>query len=138
MCPCLIISRDRWISLSTPEADADIPQYEDRAFRVVADTYVTDTSGTGIVHQSPAFGEDDHRIAVANGIVRDDELPPCPLDEAGRFTAEVPDYQGRNVKVSRTLISFLIRLNFHSGSRYSDHPRLTEEGEVDSEGGYPT
>ena len=65
----------------------------------MADTYVTATSGTGIVQQAPAFGEDDHRIAIAHGIIREDEIPPCPLDEAGRFTAEVPDYQGMNVKV---------------------------------------
>jgi len=27
------------------------------AFRVVTDTYVTDSSGTGVVHSAPAFGE---------------------------------------------------------------------------------
>ncbi len=69
---------------------------------MLADTYVTDTAGTGIVQQAPAFGEDDHRIALAHGVVREDEIPPCPLDEAGRFTAEVPDYQGMNVKVCRS------------------------------------
>jgi hypothetical protein len=31
------------------------------AFRVVSDGYVTDDSGTGVVHQAPAFGEDDYR-----------------------------------------------------------------------------
>jgi hypothetical protein len=31
------------------------------AFKVVSDTYVTDDSGTGVVHQAPAFGEDDYR-----------------------------------------------------------------------------
>jgi isoleucyl-tRNA synthetase len=67
---------------------------------VLADAYVTDSSGTGIVHQAPAFGEDDHRICVAHGIVRDDEIPPCPIDESGKFTSEVPEYQGRYVKVS--------------------------------------
>ena len=60
---------------------------------------MTDVAGTGIVQQAPAFGEDDHRIAVAHGIIRVDEIPPCPLDEAGRFTAEVLDYQGLHVKV---------------------------------------
>lgn len=34
------------------------------AFRVLVDTYVTDDSGTGIVHQAPAFGEDDYRYQV--------------------------------------------------------------------------
>lgn len=71
---------------------------------MVVDTYVTDTDGTGIVHQSPAFGEDDYRIARASGILRDDEMPPCPIDDAGRFTSEVPDFEGLNVKV-RSLIS---------------------------------
>lgn len=82
----------------TPMFDYFTEQYEDRAFRVVADTYVTDSSGTGIVHQAPAFGEDDHRIAVAHEIVRNDEIPPCPIDESGRFTAEVPDWAGVYVK----------------------------------------
>ena len=35
--------------------------------RVVADAYVTSDSGTGVVHQSPAFGEDDMRVCLANG-----------------------------------------------------------------------
>ncbi len=61
---------------------------------------MTDVAGTGIVQQAPAFGEDDHRIAIAHGIIRKDEIPPCPIDEAGRFTVEVLDYQGMHVKVS--------------------------------------
>jgi isoleucyl-tRNA synthetase len=76
-------------------------QFEDRAYRVVCDSYVEATAGTGIVHQAPAFGEDDHRVAIANGIVAKDEMPPCPIDDAGRFTKEVPDFEGMHVKVSR-------------------------------------
>lgn len=74
-------------------------QFEDRAFRVLNDNYVTAEDGTGIVHQAPAFGEDDHRIALANGIITPDELPPCPIDDAGKFTQEVPDFAGEHVKV---------------------------------------
>ena len=37
------------------------------SFRVCADAYVTAASGTGIVHQAPAFGEDDYRVSLANG-----------------------------------------------------------------------
>lgn len=76
-----------------------VAQFEGRAFRVVCDTYVTDTSGTGIVHQAPAFGDDDHRIAVANGIVAREEMPPCPIDEKGVYTDEVTDFKGLYVKV---------------------------------------
>lgn len=60
---------------------------------------MTDTSGTGIVHQAPAFGDDDHRIAVANGIVAREEMPPCPIDEKGVYTDEVTDFKGLYVKV---------------------------------------
>ena len=34
------------------------------AFKVVADDYVSTDSGTGIVHQAPAFGEDDWRVCT--------------------------------------------------------------------------
>jgi isoleucyl-tRNA synthetase len=27
-------------------------------------------------------------------------MPPCPIDDAGRFTKEVPDFEGMHVKVS--------------------------------------
>ena len=63
------------------------------------DTYVTADDGTGIVHQAPAFGEDDHRVSVENGVIRADEMPPCPIDDSGRFTKEVPDFVGQHVKV---------------------------------------
>jgi isoleucyl-tRNA synthetase len=83
-----------------PLFDYFTDRYEDRAFKVLLDKYVTKESGTGIVHQAPAFGDDDHRIAIANGVVRKDEMPPCPLDDIGRFTKEVPDFEGQYFKAS--------------------------------------
>ena len=41
---------------------------EGKAFEVLADNYVTAEDGTGIVHIAPAYGEDDSRVAKANGI----------------------------------------------------------------------
>lgn len=67
-------------------------------FRVVGDGYVTEEGGTGIVHQAPAFGEDDYRVCIANGIVEKGDDLPCPVDSNGRFTDEVPDFVGRAVK----------------------------------------
>ncbi|KAF5322692.1 hypothetical protein D9619_001556 [Psilocybe cf. subviscida] len=84
-------------------------QFEDKAFRVVVDTYVTDSDGTGIVHQAPAFGEDDHRIAVANGVIRVDEMPPCPIDDAGIFTKEVSDFAGLHVKAADSPIQKVLK-----------------------------
>ncbi len=41
---------------------------EGKAFVIVADEYVTDSDGTGIVHIAPAFGEDDNRVCKENHI----------------------------------------------------------------------
>jgi len=41
---------------------------EGKAFEVLADSYVTDSDGTGIVHQAPAYGADDNRVCKDNGI----------------------------------------------------------------------
>lgn len=67
-------------------------------FRVVADTYVTNDSGTGIVHQAPAYGEDDFRVCLANGIVSKGEALPDPVDNNGRFMDPVSDFAGMHVK----------------------------------------
>ena len=80
-----------------------VAEYGARAFRVVADTYVTDDAGTGVVHQSPAFGEDDFRVCQAAGIVVKSGpfiQVPCPVDANGCFTAEVPDFVGLHVKAA--------------------------------------
>ena len=41
---------------------------EGKAFVILADTYVTDADGTGIVHIAPAYGEDDSRVAKENKV----------------------------------------------------------------------
>ena len=41
---------------------------EGKCFEVVADNYVTDSDGTGIVHIAPAYGADDNRVCQENGI----------------------------------------------------------------------
>ena len=63
-------------------------------FRVVTDAYVTADSGTGIVHQAPAFGEDDYRVCLAHGIIQKGGFLPCPVDDAGMFTEDVTDFAG--------------------------------------------
>ena len=62
------------------------------AFRVLSADYVTTEDGTGIVHQAPAFGEDDMDTCAANGI---DVVVPVDMD--GKFTSLVPDYEGQLV-----------------------------------------
>ncbi|KAI8607700.1 tRNA synthetases class I-domain-containing protein, partial [Chytriomyces sp. MP71] len=67
------------------------------SFIVMADTYVTDDSGTGIVHCAPAFGEDDYRVCINHKVVTGEDVP-CPVDASGIFTAVVRDYVGQYVK----------------------------------------
>lgn len=68
------------------------------AFRVLTDSYVTDESGTGIVHQAPYFGEDDYRVCLAAGIISRDQEMICPVDDGGRFVQPVTDFAGQHVK----------------------------------------
>ena len=42
-------------------------EVEGKCFEVIADSYVTDADGTGIVHIAPAYGEDDNRVCRENG-----------------------------------------------------------------------
>jgi isoleucyl-tRNA synthetase len=69
-------------------------------FQVIAADYVEAGEGTGLVHQAPAFGQEDYDAAVAAGFISPGRLPPCPVDEKGCFTAEVPEYAGVHVKVA--------------------------------------
>ncbi|WP_375431420.1 isoleucine--tRNA ligase [uncultured Friedmanniella sp.] len=64
----------------------------EHAHQVLAAEYVTTEDGTGIVHMAPAFGEEDKIACDAAGIV-----PVVPVDAAGKFTTEVPDYAGMQV-----------------------------------------
>ncbi len=74
------------------------------AFVVVADDYVTTEAGTGMVHQAPAFGEDDYRIFKKAGI----EAFVCPVTPNGIFTDEVGDFAGQYVKdADKKIISYL-------------------------------
>jgi isoleucyl-tRNA synthetase len=48
-------------------ADADV-YGTGKAWQILVADYVTTTDGTGIVHQAPAYGEDDQRVCEAAGI----------------------------------------------------------------------
>ena len=67
---------------------------EKGAFRVLAGEFVSTEDGTGVVHIAPGFGQDDFEACRAY----DENFPVvCPVDEAGKFTAEVSDYAGKQV-----------------------------------------
>jgi isoleucyl-tRNA synthetase len=62
-------------------------------FRVVGASYVTTDSGTGIVHQAPAFGEEDYQVGLKEG------LPVLrPMGLTGIFDERVTDFSGQFAK----------------------------------------
>lgn len=48
-------------------------------FKIQVADFVTDDSGTGIVHCAPGFGEEDYKMCVLKGIIHPDN-PPVPID----------------------------------------------------------
>ncbi|WP_226532945.1 isoleucine--tRNA ligase [Microbacterium paraoxydans] len=86
---------------------ADTETYgTENAWRILVDDYVTVSDGTGIVHQAPAYGEDDQRVAGAAGIPT-----ILSLDDGGRFLPSVTDVAGQLWMEANTPLVRLIREN---------------------------
>ncbi len=90
------------------------------SFRVIPADHVTTDEGTGIVHIAPAFGEDDFYACQKAGI----DLVN-PVDDEGRFTAEVSDFAGLHVKeADPKIIEWLKREKklVHQGTIFHSYP----------------
>ena len=86
---------------------ADAETYgTENAWRVLVDDYVTIADGTGIVHQAPAYGEDDKRVSDAAGIPT-----ILSLDDAGKFLPAVTDVAGELWMDANTPLIRLLRTN---------------------------
>ena len=71
------------------------------AWRITSADFVTTDSGTGAVHEAPAFGEVDYELLMAEQARFADGQGPemiCAVDPAGKFTDQAPDFVGRWVK----------------------------------------
>ena len=72
-----------------------------QAWRITAADFVTTDSGTGAVHEAPAFGEVDYQLLADEQerfeIGEGPELI-CAVAPNGKFTNEAPDYEGQWVK----------------------------------------
>ena len=69
-----------------PLFDFFVDRFGDCAFKVILADYVTNDSGTGIVHQSPSYGEEDFNAATKSGIINEKRLPPVVVDDSGNMT----------------------------------------------------
>ena len=93
-----LIGRDleRW----TYERPFDLVEFPSPAHYVVLGNYVTTEDGTGLVHQSPAFGAEDMAVCKAYG------LPVVnPVTTDGHFEADVPMVGGMFFKSADRLLA---------------------------------
>jgi isoleucyl-tRNA synthetase len=67
--------------------------YSSLPYKVYADTYVKDDTGTGLVHLAPLFGEDDYRVMKLQA----QQLPEHLVDSQVRFTVD-ENVNGVNIK----------------------------------------
>ncbi|HVF27875.1 MAG TPA: isoleucine--tRNA ligase, partial [Pyrinomonadaceae bacterium] len=82
------------------EADAET----ELDVREARDKKTTGKAGTGLVHTAPGHGHDDFVIGGKYGL----EVY-CPVDNAGRFTAEVEHFAGQTVFEANPLIVEFLR-----------------------------
>ena len=62
------------------------------AWQVLVDDYVGSEDGTGIVHQAPAYGEDDQRVCEAAGIP-----VYISVNERAEFNSIIDEFEGQHV-----------------------------------------
>jgi len=62
--------------------------------------FITDTDGTGIGHQAPEFGDVDFQLAQKEGV-----YISAALDNAGKYTEEISDYEGMHYQEANDVIS---------------------------------
>lgn len=90
------------------------------AFRILLEDTVSMDDGTGVVHAAPAFGELDFFVCKRENIE-----PVCPVDSNGRFTKEVPLYEGVLVKEADKEIIKALKANgslFHQATIRHRYP----------------
>lgn len=62
---------------------------KEAAWKVIPADYVTTDEGTGVVHTAPAYGADDYESCRIAGIPLFN-----PIDRNGKFTNQVPEFEG--------------------------------------------
>lgn len=90
-----------WKTLGDRQGRLKTGGREHLAWRVVPADFVTIDTGTGIVHQAPAFGEVDYEVLLreqARFLPGEGPELICAVAPDGTFTADAPDYLGRWVK----------------------------------------
>lgn len=77
-----------------PLFDFFYEEFKETGFKVILADYVTSDSGTGIVHQSPTYGEEDFQAATASKIISETRPPPDIVDGSGLMLPNVGEFAG--------------------------------------------
>ncbi|MEA9986863.1 isoleucine--tRNA ligase [Subtercola sp. RTI3] len=86
---------------------ADVEAYgTENAWQVLVADYVSTTEGTGIVHQAPAYGEEDQKICEAAGIP-----VIISVDEGARFLPNITEVAGLQVFEANKPLTQLLKAN---------------------------
>ena len=97
-------------------------------WRVVPADFVTIDSGTGVVHQAPAFGEVDYEVLMREADRFQAAEGPqllCAVAPDGKFTSEASDFAGRWVKEADKDIARNLRqrhLLYHQEQYLHEYP----------------
>ncbi|MDB1135597.1 isoleucine--tRNA ligase [Candidatus Anaplasma sp. TIGMIC] len=101
------------------------------AFKVLSAEFVTEDTGTGIVHIAPGFGEDDfilcqkNQVPVLDGGASKLLSVICPIDDSGNYTEVVTDFAGCHVLDSNdNIIKYLKNSGswFETGQYLHNYP----------------
>lgn len=88
-----------------------------RESKVILGDFVSTGEGSGIVHIAPGHGEEDYEIGLKYGL-----NIYAPVDDKGRFTEDVPEFQGVFVfKADDLIIEELIKKGNLLGSEKIRH-----------------
>ena len=73
------------------------PQFTN--YRIWPAKFVTNDSGTGVVHIAPGFGEDDYQLSLDHQIIDIKSVGDyCPIDEEGKYLDPISDFKGMYVR----------------------------------------
>ncbi|MBQ7884659.1 MAG: isoleucine--tRNA ligase [Clostridia bacterium] len=111
----------------TPLFDFFANLKDEGAFKVISADFVAEDEGIAIVHIAPAFGEDDYWACKKNNVPL-----VCPVNEKGKFTEQVPMFEGKNVFETNTdVVRYLKERDLYvaDGSLVHNYPHCWRCGE---------
>ena len=65
-----------------------------QTYKIIGGNFVSDSDGTGIVHIAPAYGLDDYKVCLENGLIQKDSKLFQPLNVNGYIDSSIQELEG--------------------------------------------